>query len=550
LAAAPHPAGGTRNYIVTLEDGASLATAMTEGEVVRKVSGPVFHGAVVALTQTEATNLKESPGIAAVEPDSVISATDDTKRPLERAPATTGRVEATAAAYSWGLDRLDQPNLPLDGRYTGPGKGSGVNVYVLDTGIDYTSSDFAGRIGDGATAYGDSAQDDNGHGTFVAGTIGSTTYGVANGVTLHAVKVLDSDGSGRSSDAIAGMNWIADNAPAHSVVNISLGATYNQAMNDAAWALVARGLVVVAAAGNDGDDARYYSPGSEPSVLTVGAVDHSDQDTYFSNYGPILDLYAPGVNVRSTALYGGSTTMTGTSAAAPHVAGAAAVYWGLHPTASGSSVESAIKSQATSGVIAFPYGQGDSPNRNLSVLARFTTTPTATITGSAKVGYTLTAHAGTWGPSPVSLHYQWKAGGVAISGATAVSYKMASAYRGKRITVTVTGTKTGYLTVAKTSAATAAVAAGSLTITPTPTITGRVKVGYTLTAHAGTWGPSPVRLHYQWKAGGVAISAATAVRYKVAPASRGKGITVTVTGTKTGYLTVARNSAATAPVGR
>ena len=167
-----------------------------------------------------------------------------------------------------------------------------------------------------------------------------------------------------------------------------------------------------------------------------------------------------------------------------------------------------------------------------------------TITGTAKVGSTLTAVPGTWGPSPVTLTYQWKANGVAILGATAATYKVAAADTGKTLTITVTGTKTGYTTTAKTSTATAVVAKGSLTA-PVPTITGTAKVGSTLTAVPGTWGPSPVTLTYQWKANGVAILGATAATYKVAAADAGKTLTITVTGTKTGYTTTAKTSAAT-----
>ncbi|MEV5054234.1 hypothetical protein MRBLAR12_004491, partial [Arthrobacter sp. LAR12-1-1.1] len=173
--------------------------------------------------------------------------------------------------------------------------------------------------------------------------------------------------------------------------------------------------------------------------------------------------------------------------------------------------------------------------------------PIPTITGTAKVGLILTATPGTWGPSPVTLTYQWKANGVAITGATATTYKPVAADVGKTLTVTVTGTKTGYTTAAKTSAATAAVAKGSL-IAPIPTITGTAKVGLILTATPGTWGPSPVTLTYQWKANGVAITGATATTYKPVAADVGKTLTVTVTGTKTGYTTAAKTSAATAAV--
>lgn len=175
-------------------------------------------------------------------------------------------------------------------------------------------------------------------------------------------------------------------------------------------------------------------------------------------------------------------------------------------------------------------------------------TPVPTITGTAKVGYTLTAVPGTWGPAPVTLKYQWKANGVAVIGATAATYKLAAAQAGKSLTVTVTGSKTGYASIAKTSAATATVAAGSLGPAPVPAITGTTKAGYTLTAVPGAWGPAPVTLKYQWKADGVVLIGATAASFKLTAAQAGKSLTVTVTGSKTGYTSTARTSPGTARI--
>ena len=191
--------------------------------------------------------------------------------------------------------------------------------------------------------------------------------------------------------------------------------------------------------------------------------------------------------------------------------------------------------------------QATTPVREVSA-APLQPAPVPTITGTAKVGYTLTAVPGTWGPAPVTLKYQWKANGVVLIGGTAATYKPTSAQKGMPLTVTVTGTKTGYTSTAKTSAPTAAVAAGTLGPAPVPTITGTAKVGYTLTAVPGTWGPSPVTLKYQWKANGVVLIGASTATFRPAAAHAGKTITVTVTGSKTGYTSTAKTSSATAAV--
>ncbi|WP_017542244.1 S8 family peptidase [Nocardiopsis prasina] len=226
----------------------------------------------------------------------------------------------------WGLDRIDQEDLPLDGSYTTESDGSGTSVYIIDTGIDDSHPDFGGRAEVGFDATGGDGGDRQGHGTHVAGTVGADGYGVAPGASLYGVKVLGDDGSGTYDDVIAGIEWVAENADANAVANLSLGGPASQAVDDAVNALADSGVFVAVAAGNEGQDAGNVSPGGAEGVVSVGASDDSDATASFSNHGPSVDIYAPGVDVESTIPGGGTDSYSGTSMASPHVAGAAALY--------------------------------------------------------------------------------------------------------------------------------------------------------------------------------------------------------------------------------
>ena len=368
------------NYIVTVARGVSASSSMLGQPVVANLDGPAFHGAVVRLSESAARELANKPGISSVERDAKVSVAgtgtgtgtgkdvppgvdpDHLNRAIPVGPS------AASMANSWGLDRTDQQRLPLDGDYSPAGHGAGVDAFVIDTGIALDSPDFAGRIGFGGYTVGTGVDDCNGHGTHVSGTIGSNVTGMADQVVIHPVRVLDCSGQGYTSDVIEAMNWVATNAPSQSVVNMSLGGSYSPSENSAAANMVSNGLVVAVAAGNSASDACDYSPASEPSLLTVGAIDSTDSDTSYSNAGPCLDLYAPGTDILSTGLSPGSyATMSGTSMASPHVAGAAAVYWSLNPEASSAAVSQAVLSQSTPGIINYPYGQAGSPNQLLNV---------------------------------------------------------------------------------------------------------------------------------------------------------------------------------------
>jgi subtilisin family serine protease len=261
---------------------------------------------------------------------------------------------APTFAHSWGIDRLDSRGLATDGLLNMPGRGQGVRIYIVDTGIRATHSDFGGRVvaGHSQVFDGYGTNDCNGHGTHVASTAAGSSYGVANAAILVPVRVLDCEGSGWQSETISGLNWIAGNivsvgGPA--VVNMSLGGGYNPVTNAAVRSLIAMGVPVVAAAGNDGSNACYSSPASEPLAITVAASTEYDTQANFSNHGSCVDIFAPGVDITAAGIGSDTSISTkdGTSMAAPHVAGYAAVVRGLFPTASATAVAAAVLNSST-----------------------------------------------------------------------------------------------------------------------------------------------------------------------------------------------------------
>lgn len=296
-----------------------------------------FTGFAASMTAEEVEALQNMPDVEYIEHDAIVKA------------------YATQENADWGLARLSNTS-PDSSTYTyDDSAGEGVCAYVVDTGIDVTHPEFEGRATFASNQVDDDDTDGNGHGTHVAGTIGSKTYGVAKKVALYAVKVLGADGSGTNAGVIAGMDFVVSDAPSRDcpkgvVVNLSLGGGVSSSVNEAAANVVSAGNFMAVAAGNEAQDASNSSPASEPSVCTVGATDNTDTLSYFSNFGSLVDVLAPGSDIESTWPGGETNTISGTSMASPHVAGIGAYFLGLDASSVGDLCEY-IASQAQSGAI-------------------------------------------------------------------------------------------------------------------------------------------------------------------------------------------------------
>jgi subtilisin family serine protease len=353
-AAAPKTA-----VIVQLEPGfsaaveARLAAAGGNGQIAH-VYRSVLNGFAGEFTDAAIAALRRNPHVLSVEPDGVATVAD----------ITAGSESPTP---SWGLDRIDQHNRPLSNSYTYSTTASNVTAYVIDTGIDPAAADLAGRIGTGVDEIGDGhgTVDCNGHGTHVSGTIGGVDYGVAKGVTLVPVRVLDCTGSGSWSGVIAGLDWVVGNhaSGVPAVANMSLGGGRNSSVDAAVQRAISAGVTVAVAAGNNGTNACNYSPSRVSAAVTVGATDINDRRASWSNYGACLDLFAPGVNIKSDWMGGLTNTISGTSMATPHVTGAAAILLAKTPTLSPAQVASLLLTNSTKSVVSSAGSR--SPNRLL-----------------------------------------------------------------------------------------------------------------------------------------------------------------------------------------
>jgi subtilisin family serine protease len=370
-------------YIVVLRDGvgdvrgAAAQLAAAHGGNVGFIYQAALRGFSIAnISAQAAAALERNPLVAYVEQDQVVTAWSTTQ-----------------SNATWGLDRIDQRALTLNGTYTYNATGSGVRSYIIDTGILLSHTDFEGRASFGFDAFGGNGNDCNGHGTHVAGSTGGTKWGVAKATSLVAVRVLDCNGSGTTSGVIAGVDWVTANHKTPAVANMSLGGGASSSLDAAVGNSVAAGVSYVVAAGN-GDrlgraqDACNYSPARVAEAITVGATNSSDQKASWSNYGSCVNLFAPGVSITS-AWYTSNTatnTISGTSMAAPHVAGVAALYLQNNPGASAAAVAAAIYDATTKGIVT----SSNTANNHLLYSLFGTSSPPANAAPTASFTYSCT----------------------------------------------------------------------------------------------------------------------------------------------------------------
>jgi serine protease len=329
----------------------SLASTHKLGSA-KFVFSRVLQGGVYHLEDDQLEALRNDPRVDYIEKDQKVS------------------IRAVQAEPVWGLDRIDQQHLPLDKKYQHDDQGAAVNVYVIDTGILASHTQFGGRAAHGYDLVDkdNDSTDCDGHGTHVAGTIGSLLYGVAKNVKLFGVRVLNCSGSGSNAGVIAGIEWVTNNHVKPAVANMSLGGGASQAVDDAIRASIASGVTYVLAAGNSNADACGGSPARVAEAITVGSTTNADARSSFSNYGTCVDLFAPGSDIKSLGITNidAVDTMSGTSMASPHAAGVAALYLSRHPAATPAQVAAALVAGAVSGKVTNP-GTG-SPNKLLNSL--------------------------------------------------------------------------------------------------------------------------------------------------------------------------------------
>jgi len=348
--AAAAPAGGASDsVIVVFRDRVANPVALAQqlgrqhGFAPRLVYQHALKGFAASLPTRAVEALSHNPNVAWVEADGPVW------------------LVADQTGATWGLDRIDEKFRPLDGNYTYEFTGAGVTAYIIDTGIRFGHSEFGGRAISGFDSVDGSPADDcNGHGTHVAGTTGGATYGVAKAVSLVAVRVLDCNGSGTWSGVIAGIDWVTGNhaAGTPAVANMSLGGGANSSVDTAVRNSIADGVSYAVAAGNGNaagraQDACKYSPARVSEAMTIGATDSTDKKASWSNYGNCVDWFAPGVSITSAwnTSNTATNTISGTSMATPHTAGAAALYLEVYPGATPQQVRDGLYAWTTKAIV-------------------------------------------------------------------------------------------------------------------------------------------------------------------------------------------------------